>query len=229
MKGAIMQPYFFPYIGYYQLAYEVEKFVFLDDVNFIKKGYINRNSILLQGERHDFSIPVSKVSQNRTIHSHDYTGDFSKFLTLIAQAYKRAPNFSQVMPLIESVVLDNNNNVAKKNAKSLTAVFSYLGIEREYIFSSDISLESEKKGQDRILALCEKLNIDHYRNAIGGQQLYDAAIFNELGINIKFIQSRVSPYSQNGAPFVSHLSIIDVLMHCSKDEVIQSLVDYSLV
>jgi len=228
MRGAIMQPYFFPYIGYYQLAYEVERFVFLDDVNYIKKGFINRNAILLQNERHEFSVPVEKISQNRAINKHNYTGEFSKFLSLIWQAYKKSPFFEQVMPLIESVVRDGDNNVARKNAKSLTAVFSYLGIEREYILSSDIALEAEKKGQDRILALCKKLNINQYRNAIGGQKLYDATIFNSAGVELKFINSKISPYLQDKNGFVSHLSIIDVLMYCNKEEITTMLKDYSL-
>lgn len=229
MRGAIMQPYFFPYIGYYQLAHEVERFVFLDDVNYIKKGFINRNAILLQNERHEFSVPAEKISQNRAINKHNYTGEFSKFLSLIWQAYKKAPFFEQVMPLIESVVREGDNNVARKNAKSLTTVFSYLGIEREYIFSSDIALEAENKGQDRILALCKKLNINQYRNAIGGQSLYDSAAFQPVGIELKFIRSNINSYPQGIDEFVSHLSIIDVLMHCSKQDVIRQLSDYSLI
>lgn len=229
MRGAIMQPYFFPYIGYYQLAYEVERFVFLDDVNYIKKGFINRNAILLQNERHEFSVPVEKISQNRAINKHNYTGEFSKFLSLIWQAYKKAPFFEQVMPLVESVVRDGDNNVARKNAKSLTAVFSYLGIEREYIFSSDVELEDEKKGQDRILALCQKLNINKYRNAIGGRELYDKNTFNSAGIDLKFIQSNIRPYRQTKCEFVSHLSIIDILMHCDKEEIKHQLSSYLLI
>lgn len=229
MKGAIMQPYFFPYIGYYQLAYEVEKFVFLDDVNYIKKGFINRNSILLQGKRHEFTVPVAKISQNRTIHEHFYTGEFAGFLKLIEQAYLKAPFFDGVMPLVESVVLDTETNVAQKNAKSLTSVFAYLGIEREFLFSSEVALDDEKKGQGRILTLCQKLGIDQYRNAIGGQSLYDATAFRNDGIELKFIQSDILPYAQGKGEFVSHLSIIDILMHCDKHSVLQHLSSYSLV
>lgn len=229
MRGAIMQPYFFPYIGYYQLAYEVEKFVFLDDVNYIKKGYINRNTILLHGKRHEFSIPVSKVSQNRTISSHDYTGNYSDFMHLIEHAYKKAPLFDVVMPLVEGVVLDADTNVARKNAKSLVDVFSYLGLEREFLFSSDVELDGDIKGQERILALCQKMRVSQYRNAIGGQALYDANSFNSIGIDLKFIQGGIRPYPQGRHDFVSHLSIIDVLMHCDKEVVLQQLSDYSLV
>lgn len=229
MNGAIMQPYFFPYIGYYQLAYEVEKFVFLDDVNYIKKGYINRNSILLNGIRHDFSVPVSKISQNRTIRSHEYNGDFSRFLKMLEQNYKKAPHFNTVISLIKEVVLDSNNNVAHKNAQSIILILDYLGVSRQFLFSSEIELEEDCKGQNRILALCKKLGFDEYRNAIGGQDLYSRETFGAVGINLKFIQSNICPYPQFKHEFVSHLSIIDLLMHCDKQTIKSQLYNYSLL
>lgn len=229
MNGAIMQPYFFPYIGYYQLAYEVEKFVFLDDVNYIKKGYINRNSILQNGIRHDFSVPVSKISQNRTIRSHEYTGDFSRFLKMLEQNYKKAPHFNTVISLIKEVVLGSNNNVAHKNAQSIISVLDYLGVTRDFSFSSETELERGCKGQNRILALCKKLGFDEYLNANGGQDLYSREAFSAEGINLEFIQSNIRPYPQGKHEFVSHLSMIDVLMHCDKEKIINMLSAYELV
>lgn len=229
MIGAIMQPYFFPYIGYYQLVYEVEKFVFLDDVNFIKKGYINRNAILLQGQRYEFSVPVSKVSQNRHINDHNYTGEFEQFLSLIERGYKKAPFFSDVFPIIQSVALAPNQNVAKKNADSITSIFSYLNIYKDFSFASDNNLDGEYKGQERILALCQKLGINRYRNAIGGRELYDLESFNKNGIELKFIETQLKAYKQGAADFVPYLSMIDILMHCNKEEVIDLLNKYSLV
>lgn len=229
MKGAIMQPYFFPYIGYYQLAYEVEKFVFLDDVNYIKKGYINRNSMLLGGSRHDFSLPVSKISQNRLIVEHNYIGDFSGFLRLVERAYKNAPCFSAVMPLIERVALDTELNVARKNAESITIVFDYLGLHRDFLFSSNVELPAGIKGQERILRLCQELGICKYRNAIGGKAIYSREDFSAAGIELFFVKSEIQPYFQDKHNFISHLSMIDVLMHCSKESVVAMLADYSLV
>jgi hypothetical protein len=228
MKGAIMQPYLFPYIGYYQLAYEVDKFVFLDDVNFIKKGYINRNAVLLQGQRHEFSVPVAKVSQNRHINEHSYTGEFTAFLGLIKQSYSSAPFFKDIWPLVESVVLDADLNVARKNAKSISAVFSYLGVDREFLFSSDIGLDAEYKGQERILALCQNIGIKQYRNAVGGQSLYEASAFNAKEIQLRFIQTHLQPYAQSTANFVPYLSMIDVLMYCDKLEATNLLKGYAL-
>lgn len=229
MRGAIMQPYFFPYIGYYQLVYEVEKFLFLDDVTFIKQGYINRNSILLNGRRHDFSIPVSKISSYKLIKDHEYLDDKSKFLKLIEQAYKKYSLFSEVMPVIESVVKDEDNNVSKKNAKSITAVFEYLKIKRDFSYTSCINNQEKLKGQDKIISLCEKLKINKYRNSIGGQSLYSQDFFNSQGIELKFIKSNVKNYPQENNNFISNLSMIDVLMHCSKKEIINMLGMYELV
>lgn len=229
MRGAIMQPYFFPYIGYYQLAYAAEKFIFLDDVNYIKKGYINRNSILLNGNKFDFSVPVEKVSQNRKINEHNYINNFSDFLLLIENAYKKMPQFNQVMPLIEEIVLDENLNVAQKNSRSLSAVFRYLDLHREFIFSSDIDQAHKDKGQTRILTLCKKTNIDQYRNAIGGQSLYEAKAFENENIELKFTKSNTSKYDQGSQEFIGNLSIIDVLMHCEKSTVIKLFEDYTLI
>jgi len=229
MKGAIMQPYFFPYIGYYQLAYEVERFVFLDDVTFIKQGYINRNSILLNGDRHDFSIPVSKISSYRAISDHEYVGEYLKFMKLIEQAYKKAPFYSDAMQLIEAVIADQDNNVSHKNAKTVTAVFDYLGLNRDFLFSSDIEESAILKGQDRIIALCEKLMIDKYRNSIGGQSLYSQGAFGAAGVELKFIETNMQPYFQGRSDFVSHLSMIDVLMHCDKKTIIDMLGAYALI
>lgn len=229
MRGAIMQPYFFPYIGYYQLAYGVEKFIFLDDVNYIKKGYVNRNSILFNKEKFYFSIPVEKISQNRKINEHNYTGDFLKFLNLIENAYKKSPNFHTIMPLIEDIALDQNLNVAEKNSKSLIDVFSYLDIDRDFLFSSKIDPLPKEKGEERILTLCKKSNINKYINAFGGQSLYDIQNFKNSKIELKFIKSNIPAYSQGCDNFIENLSIIDILMNCDKKETRELLEQYSLI
>lgn len=230
MKAAIMQPYFFPYVGYYQLGYEVEKFVFLDDVNYIKKGYINRNSIYLQNQRKEFSIPVSKVSQNKKIIEHNYIGDFSDFVRMLEQAYSKAPFYKSIMPIVTDVIYGGDLNVSRKNANSIKCVFDYLGLYRDFSFSSQLNLGDEKKGQDRILAICEKIEANQYRNAIGGRHLYDVEIFKSKGIDLKFIQSNVHEYSQGAKTiFEKNLSIIDVLMNCEKELIISLLKGYTCV
>jgi len=229
MKGAIMQPYLFPYIGYYQLAFEVEKFVFLDDVNYIKKGYINRNTILAQCDQKKFSLPIKKISQNRHICDHNYEKNHSKFLKTIEQAYKKAPFYQAVFPIIINIILDPDLNVARKNAKTITAVFEYLGLKREFLFSSNTPIDSKKRGQDKIIELCQKLEIKRYRNPIGGFDLYDAEEFSSNYIELKFIKSEITPYKQGECEFSPNLSIIDTLMHCNKSIILQQLANYSLI
>lgn len=228
MKGAIMQPYFFPYLGYYQLAYAVEKFIFLDDVNFIKQGYINRNSILLNEKQHRFSIPVSKISSYRKINDHHYLEEYSTFIKLLENAYKKAPFFLETMQLISSITRDQNSNVAYKNAKTITAVFDYLSINRKFSFSSATEEKSSLKGEDRVIYLCKKSNITEYINAIGGKNLYDKTTFNSEGITIKFIKISSHYYSQATDNFTPYLSMIDILMHCEKQEIKEMLSKYEL-
>lgn len=229
MRGAIMQPYFFPYIGYYQLAYEVEKFVFLDDVSFIKQGYINRNSILLDMQAHRFSLPVREASSFRSINEHEYVPNHEKFLKLLRQAYSRAPYFRDAMPLVEQVLQSGDHSVSRTNAASITSVFDYLGIKRTFTFSSDVELPPGAKGQDRVLALCGDQGIDRYRNSIGGRQLYSHDAFASKGIELKFIQSRSAEYPQSSSGFVKNLSIIDALMNVNKSDLKVMLCQYDLV
>ncbi len=229
MKGAVMQPYFFPYIGYYQLAYEVEKFVFFDDVNYIKKGYINRNSILMNGALHQFTIPVVGVSQNKKINEHFYVGDFSQFLEKIRIAYRWAPCFNDIFPMIQEAALGGNLNVAEKNAASIKLVFDYLGLDRSFYFSSGVQNDPPLKGQARIIDLCKKINVNEYVNAIGGRELYSQEDFGNEKMDLKFIKSDLQSYPQSSDNFVPNLSMIDVLMWNDASCVLNLLNKYSVI
>lgn len=224
-----MQPYFFPYLGYYQLAHSSENFIFLDDANYIKQGYINKNSIILNRKAQNFSIPVKNISSFRKINEHVYIDDFSKFLKMIELAYKNSIFFQQAMPIIEAVALDKTLNVAEKNAKSLISVFSYLNLERSFFFSSEIDAGREKKGQDRVIEICKIIGISKYRNSIGGKEIYDPNAFQKENIELKFIKSINKPYSQGKHEFIANLSIIDLLMHCNKETIIKNLGNYELI
>lgn len=224
-----MQPYFFPYIGYYQLVFSAENFVFLDDANYIKQGYINRNSILLNCKVQNFSLPVSGISSFRKINEHAYIDNFSKFLKMIELAYKKSPFFDQAMPIIEEVSLDKSLNVAEKNAKSVMAVLSYLNCDRDFTYSSEIDIDRKKKGQERVIDICKKIGISKYRNSIGGKTIYDHNIFKSENIELKFIKSINDPYSQGTPEFIANLSIIDQLMHCDKEKIIRNLNTYELI
>lgn len=226
---AIMQPYLFPYIGYYQLAFHVEKFVFLDNVNYIKKGYINRNNILLDGQAHRFTLPVKDVSQNRHITDHWFLEGEQKVLDVIARAYSNAPQYDEVLPMVKDVLQFPDKRVSALTAKSIIAVMNYLQIEKEFAYSSQIEIDHQLKGQDKIIALCAALGARRYTNAIGGQELYDRVTFSERGIDLEFISMNSIEYPQSSNIFVPNLSILDALMWNTKGEVRELLHRYTLV
>lgn len=226
---AVMQPYLFPYLGYYQLAHSAGHFVFLDDVAFIKKGFINRNRILLDGQPFTFSISVADISQNRPINAHHFTGEFDTFLAQLRHAYARAPFFRAVFELMESVCLAPQLNVADKSALSVRAVFDYLQLPFSCSFASSLPAGSAR-GQQRILDLCRHFAADTYHNAAGGQALYDARTFADCAVRLRFLQNHFPDYAQcGGGPFVPGLSIIDVLMHNDPEQVGRMLQDYAMV
>lgn len=239
---AVMQPYFFPYLGTYQLVHAVDAFVHFDDVAFIKKGHIHRNRIALGDQPHDFTVPVRQVSQNRTIAEHEYTGQWRPLLDLLRRAYRGAPHFDAGFALVEQVALHADENVARKNALSLERVFAHWGLARTWHTASSFALPSGLRGQERILALCGRLGARTYVNAAGGRSLYDPARFAERGLALRFIENEALPYPQRldarpgtaaeapfEAPFLPHLSVIDVLMHCSPDEARALLPAYRLL
>ncbi len=219
MRAAIMQPYLFPYLGYYQLAFAVDRWVFHDDVMYIKQGYINRNYILLNGAACRFSIPIRAQSDSRPINEHHAIPPFDKILRVISQAYAKAPHFAQVFPLVESVLDGGETNIARMGGASLHVVFDYLGIALPTSWASSMTGHRQLKGQDRVLAICESLGAKEYVNPIGGLELYREDTFASRGIRLRFHRMRRVSYRQGDFPFVPNLSIIDVRMHNDPDVV----------
>lgn len=228
-KVAIMQPYLFPYIGYYQLVSHADCFVFLDDVNFIKGGYIARNYIRgVNSEPVGFFIGVEKQSQNRLINDHRFVSDCRKAAASIAFCYTKAINYHHVMPLINDVLGSEDRNVAKLTSKSIKAVFEYLGIEKKFIFSSELGNPESLGGQDRIIDLCKRLNASEYANSIGGVELYKYEAFAKEGIHLGFIKMAASGLEFEGQNYFN-FSIIDALMNCPKEVVLEMLKLYEIV
>lgn len=226
---AVMQPYLFPYLGYYQLVRHVEQFVFFDNVNYIKKGYINRNAILLDGAAHRFTLPVKNASQNRTINDHWFVDEADEIQKLIVRAYDKAPQFNAVYPWVRDVLASPDRKVSSLAALSVQRTFEYLEIPKHFLFSSDIAIDEHAKGQQKILAVCTNLGATRYTNAIGGQDLYDAAAFTARGIALEFIKMNPVTYRQSGTSFTANLSMLDLLMWCSADEVRTHLDAYSIL
>lgn len=222
MKIAVMQPYFFPYLAYYQLAASVDHFVFLDDVSFIRRGYINRNQILLHGKPFRFTLAVVAASQNNRIDQHRFAGEHTQFLQQLRHAYRRAPYFEQIFSLVEAICRRPEQNVARLCAASIEEVFKYLG--RPFSASFASSKPSLARGEARILDLCERFGADTYHNASGGRPLYSGDVFEEQGVRLRFVSGRFPTYPQVGqGSFVPGLSMIDVLMNNSPQAVDEML------
>ena len=232
MTIAIMQPYIFPYIGYFQLINAVDKFIIYDDVNFINKGWINRNNILVSGQAHLFTIPLKDASQNKLINEVALASQEpwqKKFLKTIQQSYQKAPEYQTVFNLIEEIVNSDAGTIYELTYKALVRICEFIGIETEIIPSSEIYKNTHLKGPERILDICKKEQADHYINPIGGMELYDKEQFEREGIRLSFIKSIQSPYTQFKNAFVPWLSVMDVLMFNKPEEVRKQLEAYELI
>ncbi|KZE81048.1 hypothetical protein AV926_09770 [Myroides marinus] len=234
MKIAIMQPYFLPYIGYFQLIKAVDKFVFYDDVNYIKQGWINRNNILLQGKASLFTIPLEKASSftkinNVKLHPILFDNWKVKFLRSIEQNYRKAPYFSDVYQLIRSILEVNSDRIGVLAKDSVITVSKYLQLETEFVYSSDFYMNNELSGKFRVISICAKENALVYINPIGGQELYNKEDFLSQGLDLYFIQSKKQIYQQFKEEFVPWLSIIDILMFNSVEEIQLMLDEYNLI
>src|SRR4051794_29590986 len=182
MKLAVMQPYFLPYIGYFQLMAAVDRFVIFDDVSFINRGWVNRNRILIGGKDHMMTVPLKGASQNLQIRQLDVAGDLpwrTKLLRSVEQAYKRAPYFDETWPLACEIVDCAEQNLAAYLAHGLVAVRQWLGIECEMVMSSAVYGNGDLKGEARIRDICRREGATEYFNLPGGKSLYDAATFQE--------------------------------------------------
>jgi len=231
MKLGIMQPYFFPYIGYFQLIHAVDKFVVYDDVSYIKQGWINRNRILISGQPHYFTVPIATASSSKSIREVQVCrGDWrSKLLKSVDHAYKRSPFFSEVFPLIEEVLLSDEASISRLAFASILTVATYLGIKTEFVETSAIYGNEQLKAQERVIDICRIESASHYINPIGGLELYSKQSFSSCGIDLKFVRSKFVEYAQFRNDFVPWLSIIDVLMFNGKDKTHDFLAEYELL
>lgn len=229
MTIGIMQPYFMPYIGYWQLIAAVDTYVVYDDVNFIKRGWINRNNILLKGEKKLFSIALHEASQNKLINEISIADDFSKLRKTIQMAYAKAPFYAEIMELLDSIFDYPKHNIALFIDNSIRKVCDYLNIQTNIILSSNIEKDNALKGQEKIISICKLLQADTYINAIGGVELYDKKVFERNNICLLFLKPEIECYQQFKNDFVPGLSMIDVLMFCSPKQIREMLQRYSLI
>jgi hypothetical protein len=231
MRVAIMQPYLFPYVGYFHLLHSVDCFILLDDVAYIKKGWINRNRILVNGMEYVFSIPLANSSQNKLIKDTCLQADprhQRKLLATIEQAYKSSLSFDYVYPLVKQVLLSPENDLTNLIFYSLQLIADYTSLHVQILRSSNIAKDNKLTGQERIIEICKCVKAHDYVNMISGAKLYSPSQFLKAGINLHFLEPILTPYTQFQHDFVSGLSIIDLLMHVSDHEVSDYLQAYTI-
>ncbi len=232
MKIAIMQPYLFPYLGYFQLINYADKFVVLDDVQFINKGWINRNYILNAGKPLLFTIPVVKPESRSLITDVTVLEDtklINKFLKTVQISYSKAPFVNDVYPLLESVFSKGIKSISGLALSGIKTVNEYLNISTDIVSTSSIYNNRNLKGEKRIIDICKLEGADEYVNLSGGMDLYSHAEFEKSGISLKFIKIKNIKYKQYKNEFVSSLSIIDNLMFNSRADVISSLSEFEIL
>lgn len=217
-----MQPYVFPYIGYFQLIYAVDLFVFYDDVNYINRGWVNRNRILASNKDQLFSIPCKDASQNKLIRDVLLLNDkkeTQKIVTTIKTNYKKAPFFDEIFPLVEKIFNGDSKTISDLAIKSITEISAYLNLSTKYKISSQSYSNRELKKGDRLIDICHIEKEKNYINPSGGKEIYTKAYFKEKNIDLQFLVPDIYTYKQFKNSFIPWLSIIDILMFNSKEEI----------
>ncbi len=230
---AVMQPYFFPYLGYFQLIDSVDKFVCFDDVNYIKKGWINRNQILVNGRAHIFTVPLVGASQNKKINElelSEYSSWCFGFLKMVRLNYTRSSQFELVYPWLEDVLNRRYIGISDLNYNTTIEVLKFLGLDFQKVQASSMSYNNDCLiAQERILDICFQEKVGRYVNAIGGQGLYQKEVFSERNVHLTFLKSNTISYQQKSNIFVPNLSILDVLFNVPRHEVLLLLKNYELI
>lgn len=232
-KIGMMQPYLFPYLGYFQLISAVDVFVLGDDLQYVKESWINRNRILMNGKDKLISFPLKKGAYlskiNERVLSDDFQAEMDKLLRVLYAAYAKAPFYKQVIPFLEEVIRHPEQNFAKYTENSIRRICEYLDIKTPIVVASELCIDDVSDKQDRVIKTAKKLGGDVYINFIGGVSLYDFDMFEAHGLTLKFHKLNDISYRQFSNEFVPLLSIIDVLMFNEVQEVRRKLSCYSLL
>lgn len=223
MRLGMMQPYFFPYLGYWQLMNAVDEYIIYDDVNYIKGGWINRNRIKINGAPQFFGISIYKASQNKLINEHDISlsdKDKEGLIRKVEFAYGKAPYCSEAIDLFREILMYEESNLAGFLANANRRTASYMGIETPIYSATEMKLDHTNRAQQRIIDICRERGDSEYINAIGGKELYNKEEFAREGIKLSFLRMDDDiVYPQGKGAFIPGLSILDVLMYNSREEV----------
>ena len=210
----------------------MDVFVVYDNIQFSKKGWFHRNNVLINGNKMLFSLPLKKDSDYLDVLDR-YLAESSekkinKILEKIKHAYKKAPFFSDAFPIIEDIFLYNEKNLFKYIYYSIIKICRYLAIDTKIVISSGIDIDHSLKSSEKVIAINKELNAKTYINAIGGQTLYDHSKFCNENIALLFLESEVPKYKQFNNEFISYLSIVDIMMFNSRDEIKEMLKKFKL-
>lgn len=223
MKVAIMQPYFLPYIGYFQLINAVDKFVVYDNIEYTKKGWINRNRILVNDRDEYITLPLKKDSDYLQVSQRyladSYNDEKDKILRRIKESYRKAPFFIEAVDLVSDILSCKETNLFYFIWNSLLRISAYFDIKTELVISSTIPFDNKLKGESKVISICKAINTIDYINPIGGTELYNHQNFADNGLRLHFLKSKPFMYRQFDNEFVSQLSILDIIMFNSKEKI----------
>ena len=223
MGVAIMQPYFFPYIGYFQLINAVDQFVVYDNIQYTKKGWINRNRILCHGKDEYISLPLKKDSDflnvDQRFLSDTWDMEKGKLLNKIKELYRKAPFFKETYEVVQACILSGERNLFDYIKQTLSLLCAYLSVKTPFIISSSLLIDHNLKSEEKVMAICKALHATAYINPIGGTELYSKEAFRKEGIELSFLKTNAFSYPQFGNDFIPFLSIIDVMMFNARDRV----------
>lgn len=236
MKLAIMQPYFFPYIGYYSVLKHVDRYIYLNNVQYIYHGWMNRNRILHPKEGWQYiNVPIKKHSRNDVINEVIINNQIEwkkKILNQIEHYKKHAPFYGEVKQLLEKIFSHDFERLSELNISIDQAIAEYLGITTltDVISEMDLRYEKPVKPDEWALNICKALgSVKEYWNAPGGKEFFDAEKYARANIDLKFLKINLHPYKQKGNQFEAGLSIIDGMMFNSVEEINKMLDDFMFI
>lgn len=221
MRVAIMQPYFLPYIGYYQLIFSVDRFVLLNNIQYTKRSWVNRNRILVNEKDRLFTIPIKHEKRsfhiNQRYLSSNSEAECKNILKQIKHSYSKAKNFKNIFPLLKNIFspsdLTKPINLFEFILNSISITCKLLKIKTRITFASDIDINHNLKSEKKILEICKTLGAKTYINLSGGKDLYGHNNFRKHNISLRFLETNAIKYCQASSKFIPSLSIIDVLMN----------------
>jgi len=229
----MMQPYLFPYLGYFQLIARSDVFVLGDDLQYVKGSWINRNRVLANGQPKLITFPLRKANQFAPINQRwlcdEFEQEAQKLLKTLELSYSRAPYKAETMALVREIFAHPERNLARFIENSIRRICAYLQIATPIRIGSELGLPARMDKQERVVTIAQKMTAELYINPIGGTALYCPGYFRSNGLVLRFLRMDDLSYPQFNHPFVPSLSIIDVLMFNSRSEAQALLRRFSLV